>query len=1126
MPGKRSRTGAAMVAALLTAGLVTGAGPGERSGSGAGYGSGSGVAAPQDFAAKARKAQGEPSVVTLITGDRVHADAKGQVTRIQPGKGREHVRTTVRRVGDSTYVLPADASRLVAQGALDRRLFDVTGLIRDRYDDAHRGTLPLIVSYTKDSEDKARAKSAISAADVSVRRSLPAVKGEALTAPKTGSSEAWHALTAPVAGQRLARATAPGVARVWLDGRRHASLDRSVPQIGAPAAWQAGYDGAGVKIAVLDTGVDETHPDLKGVEVGQKDFSGSGSTVDRFGHGTHVASIAAGSGAKSGGKYKGVAPGARILDGKVLDDSGSGSDSGIIAGMQWAADQGAKVANLSLGGMDTVETDPLEAAVDRLSAEKGILFVIAAGNEGPAAGTVGSPGSAASALTVGAVDRADKIAGFSSVGQTADGSLKPDLTAPGVDIVAAKAAQGQLGDPAADGYVSMSGTSMATPHVAGAAAILAQEHPDWTGQRIKQTLTASAKPTAGLTAYQQGTGRTDVAAAIAQTVVSEQTSVNFGLQRWPHTDDTPVTRQITYRNSGTEPVTLDLSLDTAGPKGQPAPAGFFTLGAQQITVPAGGSASVDVVADTRTGTQDGAFSGSVVASASEGGQRVRTSFGAVREAESYDLTLKFIDTKGKPARADSMVYGHTGDFWEDLFDNDGDGTAKIRVPKGSYLVEAPVETSKGPKADPDIALMVAPKLSVTANSTVTFDARKAKPLSVTPPETATNVAAYLNYALELRSGGIGSSWFLDSFTGFRSAQVGAALTARDFSSQVGGTWQKGSTSYNLLYNRTGSLHTGFSHKAAKSELALVNLRIGASAKSQRGAVNPLWNATDFGVGTVTRPFALPATAKTYVTVPKGFTWEFGVEQQGTTAAGGYAFFGPDAARTYLAKKTYTHTYNVGVFSPKVGVNNNALRFQNEMAVCIPEFTDGAGHFGQSSVTKQHTVITAGGKKLVDNRDGLCAYSDALPTASAAYRISTDVSRSTKVAGVSTRIVAGWTFTSKRPAGETVVTLPLSTVRFAPKLDLGSAGAKGKKLIVPLNIQGPAAGKGFKSLSVQVSYDGGTKWAKATVTTAKDGKRSLTLSHPKTATSVSFKAKLTDKSGNVYDVTVVKAYLLK
>ncbi|WP_326810476.1 S8 family peptidase [Streptomyces scopuliridis] len=1114
-----SRAGAAMVAALLTAGLTTGAA------SGAASGVASAGDSAETFAAKARQAKGASSAVTLITGDRVHVDAEGRVTRVEPAKGREGVRITVNRIAGATYVLPSDASRLVAQGKLDRRLFNVSRLIEDRYDDAHRGTLPLIVSYARAAEDKARAKSAISAADVSVRRVLPAVKGEAVTAPKTGTSEVWRALTA--AGERRSgeRTVAPGIERVWLDGKRRASLDKSVPQIGAPTAWQAGYDGKGVKIAVLDTGVDETHPDLKGVELAQKDFSGSGNTVDHFGHGTHVASTAAGSGAKSGGKYKGVAPGAKILDGKVLDDSGFGDDSGIIAGMQWAADQGAKVANLSLGGGDTTETDPLEAAVDKLSAEKGVLFVIAAGNDGPAAETVGSPGSAASALTVGAVDRNDKIADFSSVGPTADGSLKPDITAPGVDIVAAKAAQGQIGDPAADGYVSMSGTSMATPHVAGAAAILAQEHPDWTGQRIKQTLTASAKPGAGLTAHQQGTGRADVARAITQTVVSEQTSLGFGTQQWPHADDKPVTKQITYRNSGTKPVTLDLSVETAGPKGKPAPAGFFALGAKQVTVPAGGTANVGLTADTRIGTLDGTYSGAVTAKAAEGGQQARTSFAVTREVESYDLTLKFIDTKGKPAQAESTVYGLTADFWKNPYDTDGDGVAKIRVPKGSYLLDVPVQTPKGGDTPPDIALMVQPKISVTKNATVTFDARKAKPVSITAPDSAKQLDTYLNYVLESGDSAFGSTWYLDSFKGFRTAQVGAALPAKQFSSQLGGTWQKGSTSYNLLYNRAGSLYTGFSHTASKSELALVNIKIGASAKGRKGTVNPFWSTPMFGVGTVTQPFALPATAKTYVTAPQGFDWEFNIGQDGTGEEGG-VYLQSDPPRTYQAKKTYEKTYNVGVFSPKVDANNTAQRLGSELAVCVPEFTDGAGHFGHSEVSKQRTLITADGKKIVDAKDGLCQFVTGLPAKSAAYRISTDASRSTTVAGVSTRITAAWTFASKKPAGDTIVTLPLSTVRFAPKLDLGSAAAAGKKLTVPLALQGPAAGKGFKSLSVQVSYDGGTTWAKAPVTTAKDGKKSLSLSHPKTAKSVSFKAKLTDTSGNTYETTVVKAYLLK
>ncbi|MFF5563999.1 S8 family serine peptidase [Streptomyces sp. NPDC012623] len=1112
----KKRAGAAMVAALLTAGLMSAATAGTASAAGE-------AGAAQSFAAKARQARSGGSAVTLITGDRVHLDDRGRVTRVQPANGREGVRMNVNRVAGQMYVLPADAAELVAQGKLDRRLFNVTGLLKAEYDDAHRATLPLIVSYANESSQKARAKSAIAEADVSVRRVLPAVRGEALTAQKDDTADVWEALTAPGDPRSEAREAAPGIARVWLDGRRKAALDKSVPQIGAPAAWQAGYDGKGVKIAVLDTGVDETHPDLKGAEIAQKDFSGSGNTVDHVGHGTHVASITAGTGAKSGGKYKGVAPGAKILDGKVLDDDGWGDDSGIIAGMQWAADQGARIANLSLGGQDTAETDPLEAAVDKLSAEKNILFVIAAGNEGPDAQTIGSPGSAASALTVGAVDSKDRIAEFSSVGPTADGSLKPDVTAPGVDIVAAKAAKGVAGSPAADGYVAMSGTSMATPHVAGAAALLAQEHPDWTGARIKQTLTSSAKSGSGLTPYQQGTGRVDLTKAITQTVVSEQTGLNFGTQPWPHTNDKPVTKKITYNNSGTQDVTLDLSLETVGPRGKAAPAGFFTLGANQVTVPAGGTVSVDLTSHTAVGSQDGAFSGTVVAKAADG-QGVRTTFGAVREVESYDLTVKFIDTKGKPSPSIGTLYGHDTGLWKDLAATKSDGTAKIRVPKGTYLLDGQVQTPNG-KADPDIAWMVQPKLELTKNLTVTMDARKAKPVNVTAPESAKLGGAYVNYDLASANGGFVSTWMLDSYKGFRVGQVGPSVPAKLFNAQAGGIWQKGSTTYNLLYNRAGSFYTGFTHKAAKSELALVNTKVGSTAKSRKGSVTAYWvlPSGQFALGMMGNPFALPTTAKTFFATPKGYTWGLGVEQldgRGNSEVS----LASSAPKSYTAKKTYTETYNVGVFSPKVGGDSGVERYNNEMLACIADFTDGAGHLGGSKVSKQQSVLTVDGKQVVNEKDSLCLYTDALPAKSAKIKLSTDATRSTSVAGVSTRLTAAWTFATKKGAADKVVKLPVSTVRFAPKLSLASTAKPGQKLTVPLTVQGPAA-KNLKSLAVQVSYDGGKKWSKAPVTT-KSGKRTLSLSHPKKATSVSLKAKLTDKSGNTYDVTVIKAYLLK
>ncbi|MDX3643105.1 hypothetical protein [Streptomyces sp. MB09-02B] len=231
--------------------------------------------------------------------------------------------------------------------------------------------------------------------------------------------------------------------------------------------------------------------------------------------------------------------------------------------------------------------------------------------------------------------------------------------------------------------------------------------------------------------------------------------------------------------------------------------------------------------------------------------------------------------------------------------------------------------------------------------------------------------------------------------------------------------------------------------------------------------------------------------------------------------------GPGA---YQPKKTYTRTFNIGVFSPKIDTDNTAMRWGNDLSFCIGQFTDGSGNIGESMTTGQRTVVTVDGRKLVDSREPLCEDVGGLPSKSAKYRISTDATRSTKVAGVTTRLVAAWTFTSKRTTGDEYTALPLSSVRFAPKLDMTSTAAAGRKLAVPLTLQGPAA-KNLGSLSVQVSYDGGKKWSKAPVTTEK-GKRSLTLNHPKKAKSVSLRAKLTDSKGNTYEVTVVKAYLLR
>ena len=141
----------------------------------------------------------------------------------------------------------------------------------------------------------------------------------------------------------------PLVDRIWEDLPVHTLLDVSAPKIHAPQLWNLGFDGRGIKVAVVDTGIDRTHPDFEDRVIAVRDFTNSSpDALDGNGHGTHVASTIAGSGSASGGRYIGVAPEALLLAAKVLKDNGSGMTSGVMAGVDWAVQQGAQVINLSL----------------------------------------------------------------------------------------------------------------------------------------------------------------------------------------------------------------------------------------------------------------------------------------------------------------------------------------------------------------------------------------------------------------------------------------------------------------------------------------------------------------------------------------------------------------------------------------------------------------------------------------------------------------------------------------------------------------------------------------------------------------------------------------------------------
>ncbi|MGI5523162.1 S8 family serine peptidase [Micromonospora sp. CA-259024] len=641
-------------------------------------------------AAPAAPAAGSSSrTVTLITGDKVTVTGTA-VTGVEAAGG-----VRISTFGGETYAYPDAALPYVASGLLDDDLFNVTRLIADGYDDAHAARLPLIVEYGTGARALPK-----SAAEV---RPLESIGGAAITVAR--SREFWSTLAAPGTSMR------GGVSRIWLDGKVRAALADSTAQIGAPQVWSGGDTGVGVDVAVLDTGVDREHPDLAGRIEEATSFVPGEEVTDRHGHGTHVASTIAGTGAASGGAERGVAPGADLHIGKVLNDQGEGQDSWIISGMEWAARTArARVVNMSLGGRPTDGTDPLSAAVDRLSAETGTLFVIAAGNSGPDAQVVGAPGAAASALTVGAVDAQDRLAVFSSRGpRHGDNAPKPDLTGPGVDILAARS---QYAAEGAGAYQTMSGTSMASPHVAGAAALLAAVHPDWTGARLKDALMSTSKRTPQHPLDWAGSGRVDVAAAVHATVFA--TGTTFAGLRWPYSPGQQAEQTITYTNTGDQAVTLDLAV--AGEA--------FTLPQRRITVPARGTATAAVVSPLDP-MPDGTYAiGSVTATGPDG-ISVRTVVGLNREAKHANLTVTGKGTDGGPLSGVLIVKDVLHDTVPKAYEVDASGTLKVRLPASTWAMwmYADVRGANGPHSL-GRAVLAAPEVVLDSDREVLLDGRK------------------------------------------------------------------------------------------------------------------------------------------------------------------------------------------------------------------------------------------------------------------------------------------------------------------------------------------------------------------------------------------------------------------
>ncbi|MDQ1069047.1 S8 family serine peptidase [Streptomyces canus] len=1076
--------------------------------------------------------------VTLVTGDRVTLRTRGgggsPSVSVLPGKGREGMGFRVvhaRRAGKQHIsVVPADAERLLSAGTLDARLFDVTELVRIGRDDAHSRSLPLIVAGRR---GRAPALSALTAHGAGLGRTLSALNGSTLTQPKDGTGGLWQSLLKGTLSDR--------VSKLWLDGRAKVLDDESNKIIGAPTAWKSGVTGKNVLIADLDTGIDAGHPDFKGRIAGTKDFTGTGMK-DGFGHGTHTASTIAGTGAASHGTYAGVAPGARLLIGKVCDDNGECPDSEIIAGMEWAAAQHAVAVNLSLGDTATDGTDPVSTALNRITAQTGTLFVVAAGNEGGPTGngvdgTVGSPGSADAALTVGSSTKSDTLSDFSSQGpRLGDDAVKPDLVAPGEDIIGARADGTNMDTPMPNPrYEQASGTSMATPHVTGAVALLAQAHPTWKAADFKQALTSSTHGLKNLTAFQQGSGRLDVVRALKQQVYATSGAANLGLFAWPHAGTTAA-RQVTYRNDGDEPVTLKLALDVYGPGGKPAPAGIFSLGATGLTVPAHGTATATVTGRT-TKAQVGRFGGAVVATA--GTTTVRTAVGLFAEPARHTLTITGLNHEGRPAAGTVLtVFGPRTGIQQEI-KLGPDGTFRLRLPEDDYdivgLDDSLAKTGSSGTTTGPRTLLTATGVRTDQDRSVTLDGRTAGKVGArTDHRDATALSTTATVELDpVQGDGV---YALTAVAG-RKATLYATPTAQATghrvtyaaSTTLTGTDAGHAYRYSLRTSHHGGVPAGTDPVVHNRQLATVH----ATYASQGGRRAVAVRSDEPSTNDYQMPFiptlrtTLPSRVTEYYS--PGLTWTHTLDLFGSTQSLPDGSL-PDhdtttAVRRYQAGHTYRTDWNRAPVGPAV---HSPTREGDDLYLDLAPYA--AAGTGQQSDESYATgemdgeVVLSSGGRVIDRSSPFLVDITTRTAGKRRYTLTAHTTRTADWTALGTRSSVTWGFTSARPRGSASSVLPLLTVRAGGAVDLTSSAPAGRVFRLPLAVRRPAGAERtpVTRLTLQVSYDDGRTWKTVRVTRHGATADAL-LHHPGHAGYASLRIAAADKAGNTVTQTVIRAY---
>jgi hypothetical protein len=588
-------------------------------------------------------------------------------------------------------------------------------------------------------------------------------------------------------------------------------------------------------------------------------------------------------------------------------------------------------------------------------------------------------------------------------------------------------------------------------------------------------------------------------------VTAEPSGVGFGVQQWPHDDDEPLTRQLTYRNRGAAPVTLKLSVesqDDAKP---------FTVTPTTVTVPAGGQADVLVTADTAAAPV-GYLGGYLVAAGDN--VRVSTPVAVENERETYALKLEHTGRDGSPA-ADYLTTLHRTDSsgltTEITVRDPGAGAVTLRLPKGGWMIRSTL-------FDGDhTTQLIHPGLDLAENQTLDLDARLGKPISVTVPDPS---AAQVGAQVTFSDGKFSYPLASDRFENLATAQLGPDRAYDGSLTQITGTWAPpgGSRTYRLAWFHEGGMVTGFRRKVAGRDLAAIHTSYAAHLTGGRGrataaAQPPGGPISDLLTETT---FTTPSVRTEYVNADGGTKWRHYFWEDGPDS-GETAF--ESNLTSYTPGRAYRESWNLGVFSPVLagGEDSGGLtRSGDSIRAKVPMYGDGAGHAGWAATTRARVALYRDGI-LVAEHSELGGKGFRVPPSAANYRLVVETERGAP-ATLSTRTTATWTFRSEHTEDDNP--LPVSVVRFTPALDARNTAPSGETYRVPVRVeqqQGSTANE-VRELTVEVSFDDGATWSPAQIR-----KDQVTVNHPVAEGFVSLRAKAADTAGNTIEQTVIRAY---